>query len=693
MFIHRASAAFVCALFFLAAPAKAVDATQATPLERDNRIAERTADKDFAEGERYAAAAELQKAREKYERALRAYRDLPDARKEALTLLRLGQVHSRAQEWQEAIPLFDRALILFRGAKDSGREVESLVGLMRAWRGEGHPAVAAFYGKRAVNLYGQLSKAKQDQGGEGTKDSAHFKSAFYTELADILISQGRLREAELCLSLLKEDADDNFSKREGRGADRQSNDALSAFPMNSGEERLSKLTDYYYDLSGGMLSELRDLSVRRLKTGGDARRISQLEQQLAEADGAFLKSFQSFTACCADPRPAEESPSRRLQSFLHRLDGRTVAVYVVVTERRYYSILITPALMKSYGYEINRADLNRKVLDFWRALQNPSVDPQPLAREMYDIIMGPMKRDFEALNAETVVWSLDGVLRNIPFNALHDGRMYMVERYRNVVFTLDTLNNLEAAPQSNQRALGLGVSKAWRGASPLPAVPEELHGIVRESPDEKEAGVFPGKVLLDESFTVEAMRDALRQHYSVVHLASHFFYDSERPENSTFLIGDGTRLTVARLRDESLLFEGVDLLTLAACNTGMGGSANGSEGESFAMLLQKLGAKAVLMSKWSVNDRSTGLLMRKFYQLWAGGKGMSKIEALRQAQLSLLKGDTNEGVNAQGQPSRPSRRGTEIVGTGNLQPFVPDERRPYAHPYYWAPFILIGNWR
>jgi CHAT domain-containing protein len=110
-----------------------------------------------------------------------------------------------------------------------------------------------------------------------------------------------------------------------------------------------------------------------------------------------------------------------------------------------------------------------------------------------------------------------------------------------------------------------------------------------------------------------------------------------------------------------------DLLTLSACDTGMTGSAsNGREIDGLGTTAQLKGAKSVISSLWEVNDESTGRLMSDFYKKWAEGGGkLTKVEALRDAQLSLLKGRIKPN------------------GTGF----------DYTHPYFWAPFVLMGNWR
>ena len=96
------------------------------------------------------------------------------------------------------------------------------------------------------------------------------------------------------------------------------------------------------------------------------------------------------------------------------------------------------------------------------------------------------------------------------------------------------------------------------------------------------------------------------------------------------------------------------------------------------MLAQRQGAKAVIASLWPVSDASTRLLMQELYRLRGEGEGMSKAEALRQAQLALLRGNVSSGGG--------ERRGLRMPGGDN-------SAAKFSHPYFWAPFILIGNWK
>jgi CHAT domain-containing protein len=112
-------------------------------------------------------------------------------------------------------------------------------------------------------------------------------------------------------------------------------------------------------------------------------------------------------------------------------------------------------------------------------------------------------------------------------------------------------------------------------------------------------------------------------------------------------------------------------------------------------LAQRQGAKAVVATLWPVVDTSTQELMQTFYRLRESQPGLPKVEALRQAQLALLRGAGQPGSTTQ----MGSARGLDLVKGapsqpgGALPPFLPDPGAPYAHPSYWAPFVLIGNWR
>jgi CHAT domain-containing protein len=284
------------------------------------------------------------------------------------------------------------------------------------------------------------------------------------------------------------------------------------------------------------------------------------------------------------------------------------------------------------------------------------------------------------------MWSLDGVLRYVPVGALHDGKTYLVERYSNLVFTTASLTRLLDPAGRNWRAFGLGVSKEYKDFPALIAVPRELHSIIREAGSSQSRGVLPGIIRLDEQFTLRAFIDGLREGYAVVHIASHFRFNPEREETSFLLLGDGSYLSLEEMQNSPGIFEKVELLTLSACDTATIG-ANGKEVEGLAFVAQDLGAKSVVASLWPVADEGTEVLMREFYRLKQENPQWSKAEALRQAQTALLKGK----VASKG--AIEEKRGPTVNDEKGMRTYKRDAKAPFAHPHYWAPFILIGNWK
>ena len=100
-----------------------------------------------------------------------------------------------------------------------------------------------------------------------------------------------------------------------------------------------------------------------------------------------------------------------LMETLRELGPGTVAVYTIMGEQGYRSILITPDVQKGYSYPIPAAELNKKILSFRELVRNPASDPRALARELYDILVKPMEKDLDGAQTQTIMWSLDGALR------------------------------------------------------------------------------------------------------------------------------------------------------------------------------------------------------------------------------------------------------------------------------------------
>lgn len=656
-------------------------------------------------------------------RSMDLEKSLGDRAGEASSMHLLGLI-----EWKfEGRPVsaarrFEQALAIARQGDSRGSEAYILSSLQNLWLARGNPGLAIFYGKQAVNRYQAIREGIRRLDVELQRGYLSNKIDVYRRLSDALISQGRYSEAQAVLDLIK---DEEF-KQITRSGERP-----TLIPYSQTEaDVIAKIENL-----ASLERERAELQKLKIRSAEQDAKLTRLRLDIAAANRAFDQALTAFgrEQKSASTRVDEIRGGQELQSALAALaketDSGVVALYTVLgseTETAGRSrnaksfgwvILVTERSRKAYPIDVS--NLEENVFQFRAALATNRFDPRPLAQEIYNAIFrqtsAKQKRTLEADLAEhlagaenkTIMWSLDGVLRYIPMAALHDGRQYLVENYRNAVFTKNSFLWLTRDDRSNWNALGLGVSEQRENFTPLPGVKKELETIIREPP--RQTGILDGSIRLNDQFKKELFLNTVGDgSFPVVHIASHYGFNPAHQDASFLLVGDG-RVSFAEMGENKNLFGGVDLLTLSACDTGVSG--NGREAEGFAYLAQSLGAKSVIASLWPVSDAGTPELMIRFYRLKADNPSLTKAETLRRTQLSLLLGD-GSGLPADGPgPSEPARQLVQKpdaapvlpkgprprTGTITLsRPLPPFERRPeapFAHPFYWAPFILIGNWK
>jgi CHAT domain-containing protein/Tfp pilus assembly protein PilF len=596
---------------------------------------------------------------------------------EAEDLLAIGSLNYDLGERKKVLEPLNEALAIVSAHQSPSLEAAVLKRLMEIWRDTGQPAAAIFFGKQAVNIYQQMRANIRGLEKEAQHSFLTSREKTYRDLADILISQGRLLEAQQVLDLLKNEEYFDFIRRDERHA------ASLATPVVFTKKEGELNREYEKNISTvtAVGDDWAALRAKPSRTPEEEKQLAELTGKLKVANqtwNKFLNDLSAELAKSTQPQTTVENLQENasaLQRVVRQLGSGTVALYTLVGEEKYHVILVTPTVQLAREYPIKSADLNKKVAAFRDALLDPDSEPVPQARDLYKILVAPIAKDLEGAQATTLMWSLDGVLRYLPVSALHDGHAYLLEKYRNIVFTPTSVPAL-AAPTTvtHWSGLGMGVSKSYGGMDALPAVPAELHAIIREAGSNESTGVMPGHTMLDDNFTEANLKKALSQKYPLVHIASHFVFGAGNDTDSYLLLGGkdpaGQRLSLADIDDDpDISFNDVELLTLSACNTALTIPGDGREVDGLGILAQRKGAKAVMATLWSVYDPSTSLLMQTFYRNWTANTGspLSKAEALRRAQVAFLHGP----------PDQPA-------STAKL---------PYAHPYYWAPFILIGNWQ
>ena len=287
-------------------------------------------------------------------------------------------------------------------------------------------------------------------------------------------------------------------------------------------------------------------------------------------------------------------------------------------------------------------------------------DILPLASKLYSWLIEPVEADLQASDVKTLVFVLDGSLRNIPMSLLYDQKeqKYLIEKDYNVALS----SGLQlTAPKPLQRqpikVLAAGVTRdfpAYRFPA-IPKVEDELNTIKQ---------IFGNsEILLNQDFTQASLQQKLQESdFPVIHLATHGQFGST--SDQTFILSgaeQGNPLINVNQFD-NLLRTGslrrsqpIELLVLSACNTAQG---DDEAILGLAGVAVRAGARSTIATLWGANDEATANLMGKFYNNLAADAQISKARALRQAQLELLA----------------------------------EEDSQYRHPYYWAPFVLIGNW-
>jgi CHAT domain-containing protein/Flp pilus assembly protein TadD len=668
---------------------------QALPLERavgNRRFEARTLNNI---GYVYNAPGQEQKALEYYNQALPLSRAVGDRAGEARTLSNIGSVYNNLGEKQKALDYYNQSLPLFRAVQDPLGEASTLVKLMEYWKSLQNPSLAVLFGKQAIDRFQQVRRNIGGLEKETQQSFLKSKESYYRELAELLISGGRLPEAQQVLDLLKAEEYSDFTQRRG-----DTGPATNPVALTPAEEKSNK---EYEQITGEITAigeEWMQLRAKHFRSADEEHRYNELSGRLTAANQrlqAFLNtlydSFGKGDQANAKVETIDEQTAG-LQTLVEELGARTAAVYTLVLDEKCVLMVITPATRVAREIPISKIALRGKVFAFARALAGHDSEEDILAKaqDLYNVLIAPIEKDLEGAQARTLVWSLDDVLRYVPLAALYDGKQYVVERYRNVVITTASAGNLKDEPQVGRwRGVAMGVSKDYDGLGKLKAVPDELASVVRSDQTPGSHGPVPGTILLDDSFTETRMETALDEHPPLVHIASHYVFHVGDDTKSYLLLGgketggQGFHLTLADLRDDQRMdFKGIELLTLSGCQTAVGSNASdGREIDGLGITAQRKGARAVVATLWEVDDASVGLLMATFYKLWVTTSGMTKAEALQQAQLALLHGTADTA----GTP-RVSAAGASSASASKQHP-----ASQYANPYYWAPFILIGNWK
>ena len=381
----------------------------------------------------------------------------------------------------------------------------------------------------------------------------------------------------------------------------------------------------------------RELVGLLLRSGEvEPQKLEQARDIVESLRVAELDNFLRQACLTAQPVPIDE------------LDPQAAIVYPIILSDRLEVILSLPnSPLRHYTTPVSEVQLEEGVRQLRQTLvirsRRQFLNP---AQTLYDWLIRPMVTDLATAGINTLVFVPDGPLRNIPMAALHDGQQYLIEQYKIAVTP-----GLQLLPpgksQTSLKTLAAGLTTDLKGFSALNYVQLELTEIQETVPK--------SVILLNQEFTQASLHDKIEySDFPIVHIATHGQFSSSLDQ--TFILAWDSRINISELNDilqsrRPGATAAIDLLVLSACETATGDerAALGLAGTAV-----QAGARSTAATLWAVNDEATALLMGQFYQELSH-QG-TKAEALRQAQLALLK-----------------------------NPW-------YRHPFYWAPYILVGNW-
>ena len=632
---------------------------------------------------------EKQQALDYYQQALPLSRAVGDRSGEATTLNNIGRVYDALGEKQQALDYYQQALPLRRAVGDRNGEAVTLDNIAYLLQQQNQPQLAIIFYKQSVNVYETLRADIQGLSPELQQTYTESVAETYRRLAELLLEQDRILEAQRVLDLLKVQELDDYL----RGVSRNSN-TEQGVPKLPPEKEIEAGIEAILAQAVTIGKEIAQLQEqKKLKgqlTPSEEQRLTQLWQQQEQIVAEFNKFIESDEVLALIE---QLSPKTRkadlvndleeligLQDNLRNLEQNAVLIYPLILENRIEIILTTadsPPVRRTV--EVSKTELNETIRAFREALSKPSFDAQKPAQKLYEWLIKPLENDLQTAEAKTIIYAPDGQLRYIPLAALHDGKQWLVERYRINNITAASLTDLNTQPQPQMEVLAAAfVQGRYQfnhegqdfdfGGLPFAGI----------EVDKLAQTVSPTTKYLDKDFNLTIIREL--DGYTVAHFATHAAFVVGTPEQSFILFGDGTPVTLQDMKKWQ--FKNIDLIVLSACETGLGGNyGTGIEILGLGYRLQRAGARAVIASLWAVNDGGTQALMNAFYDTLKTGE-LTKAEALRQAQIALITAH---------QPSNEKERGSSIEIEVITEGVPSDVVNKLSHPYYWAPFILIGN--
>jgi CHAT domain-containing protein len=442
-----------------------------------------------------------------------------------------------------------------------------------------------------------------------------------------------------------------------RAKSKKLQDSLRLSSVKSGDKTMQALLDRASGLETKLQTTNAQLQAEQTKPEAerDKAKIENLKQVVASTQGEFRKVVEQIKTTNPNYEKFMTVNPKALKETQRSIPPGVMLVQYAPLGEQLYVFLVSKEHVKIVIAPAKPEELWKKIKTVRKQITSGE-SGGPLTKNLvglYDLLIAPIEQDLESI--KVVAFIPNQLLFYLPMQALAkkqaDGSTrYLIEDKQIVYLTAADVMKVVQPPDEEKSREGMVAFGNPTGAN-LPAAESEVKAI---------AEVFPStEVLSGGEVTKVALNTEQRLNKKVVHFATHGILNATTPAESYIQLAasPGTEqphLTVGEVWD--LPFQKVTLVTLSACESALGDKEpDGGEITTLAEAFSSAGATTVLASLWSVGDESTKELMVEFYRQLAAGQ--SKAEALQSAEVKLLKNPK------------------------------------YSRPLYWAPFVLMGDWR
>lgn len=442
-----------------------------------------------------------------------------------------------------------------------------------------------------------------------------------------------------------------------RAKSKKLQDSLRLSSVKSGDKTMQTLLDRASGLETKLQTTTAQLQAEQTKPEAerDKAKIESLKQVVASTQGEFRKVVEQIKTSNPNYEKFMTVNPKALKETQRSIPPGVMLVQYAPLGEQLYVFLVSKENVKIVIAPAKPEELWKKIKTVRKQITSGE-SGAPLTKNLvslYDLLIAPIESELEPI--KVVAFIPNQLLFYLPMQALAkkqpDGSTrYLVEDKQIVYLTAADVMKVVQPPDEEKSREGMVAFGNPTGAN-LPAAESEVKAI---------AEVFPStEVLSGGEVTKVALNSEQRLNKKIVHFATHGFLNATTPAESYIQLAaaPGTEqphLTVGEVWD--LPFQKVTLVTLSACESALGDKEpDGGEITTLAEAFSSAGATTVLASLWSVGDESTKELMVEFYRQLAAGQ--SKAEALQSASVKLLKS------------------------------------AKFSRPLYWAPFVLMGDWR